>query len=113
MGHVLENKIHEFSFTTHFMGHCKSNLSLTSRIREIFSLHLGSCFFLIKAVWGGHWVDGGTLGDRFPLGRLVRLSSNTRTDIRDKRDKRLEGQPAESIDIRMTRMKMILNTMTQ
>ena len=57
MGHVLENKIHEFSFTTHFMGHCKSNLSLTSRIREIFS-----CFFLIKAVWGGHWVGGRTLG---------------------------------------------------
>ena len=63
MGHVLKNKIHEFSFTTHFMGHCKSNLSLTSRIREIFSVHLGSCFFLIKAVWGGHWVDGGTLGE--------------------------------------------------
>ena len=61
MGHVLENKIHEFSFTTHFMGHCKSNLSLTSRIREIFSVHLGSCFFYQGCVGGtvGEWGDTG------------------------------------------------------
>ena len=108
MGHVLENKIHEFCFTTHFMGHCKFNLCHTlwqepqemkySQIsRELFSayyekyaLHIKGnilvyldnihCIFRGCSFWSRL---EGTLGSRFPMGRLVRLS-NTRTDSRDK-----------------------------
>ena len=70
MGHVLENKIHEFSFTTHFMGHCKSNLSLTSRIREIFSLHLGNCFFSDQGCVGGTLGGWGDTGGQISFGTL-------------------------------------------